>query len=397
MIDSYHEQPIILTDPHIMAKVLESALGDHNFSASDLIESIRDPNSGFASDHLTNAAPFSEPGHSPTFVARSTVKPTISNLMNPILEEHTADIWPDIPWAGDSSVFDDPEVSPVPSTWATDSAMSLDDVGTSKSLLANFSDGLSAMDIDEVLEHNYPDTPSSPMVASRKRSRTVTSALSQRSPSTTWAFLGGKPKKSKKEKPEPHGTAGISKSAVLARDSRLAEKNGAVDLVNMKLREKWRAKIREDDPNVKFFDDEPRRVVHSRCGNSFKVKQLYDCYRWRTHLEDCDGTTKKRTLKEKAQKNIGSLFKFGFSKVAETTQTSIPCIPDVMPTTNPCPGLTEHDEKLVPVYLQRSGAMGGGSRSIMNISKERFSKVFSRLAVKAKTNVLLIQANEHTW
>lgn len=300
------------------------------------------------------------------------------------------DLLPD----GESSVVDedDDDHSPAPSTWAAGSEMSVNDTS-----FADFSEsGLSGMDVDDISDHNLePDRPSSPMVASRKRAMTPTSEISHKSKSSTWAFLDGRAKKKqKKEKAEPHGVSGISKSAISARESREAEAEGTVGLIDAKRCANWKRKILEDDPGAKFFDSEPRRVDHSRCGNPVKVKQLYDCSRWRDHLRDCDGILKKRTLKEMAQKSIGSIFKLGFTKITDDSSTDVPAAPEV---NSPCPGLTELDEKLVPVYLQRSGAMGGGSRSIMKIAQARCSKLFSRLGKKEKAKVLLIQANEHTW
>jgi hypothetical protein len=61
----------------------------------------------------------------------------------------------------------------------------------------------------------------------------------------------------------------------------------------------------------------------------------------------------------------------------------------------PCPGITEQDIDNVEGYLKRTGALGGGSRSVFTM--EKFRKGFSGLNTKRKQEVLDTQQQEQKW
>lgn len=63
----------------------------------------------------------------------------------------------------------------------------------------------------------------------------------------------------------------------------------------------------------------------------------------------------------------------------------------------PCPGITEEDIEGVPAYLRRTGAMGGGSRSVFKIAMGKFKKAFSVLGKKNQREVLDTQQHEQKW
>ncbi|KAJ7199802.1 hypothetical protein GGX14DRAFT_372838 [Mycena pura] len=81
-----------------------------------------------------------------------------------------------------------------------------------------------------------------------------------------------------------------------------------------------------------------------------------------------------------------------FAKSAFSSKTSRPELLD-----KPCPGVTEQDIPNVQGYLVRSGAMGGGSRSVFKIAMHKFSKAFSSLGKKRKEEVQDIQYHEQKW
>lgn len=429
-----------------MDNILAAALGDHNFANADLIASLLESES-FASPVLDlPTMPSAQPGvfNLPKASDFVPTTPALANLLNPIAEDETADIGeiakqthlhPLPPQSGngdndgmakttkgylasDDSI-DTPDISmdtlfhedmtdvsdnihsAAPMSVYSDSAMSVDGMGTTESSMANISEHQSAMDISDEYTSDKQHIPPSSTAAKRKRSATVTSRNSQNSAKKAWAFLSGnakKPKNTKKEIIEKSRGVGISRSATQARDLRAAEKDGK-DVVEMAKWERWKTKIRSDDPNATFFEDDPRRVDHSRCGNPVRVKQLYDCNRWRTHLKDCKGIQKKSSQNANfIKKAAHSLFKLGFTKGEAIAKPSAnPSPPDDVPTMDPCPGITEEDTELIPVYLRRSAAMGGGAKSIKEIAIQRWGKLFSRLSKKSKEEVLLIQTNQHTW
>ncbi|KAF8209531.1 hypothetical protein K438DRAFT_1572203 [Mycena galopus ATCC 62051] len=63
----------------------------------------------------------------------------------------------------------------------------------------------------------------------------------------------------------------------------------------------------------------------------------------------------------------------------------------------PCPGVTEDDIPNVQKYLQRTGASGGGSRSVFKIAMDKFRKAFSSLKEKRQKEVRDIQYHEQKW
>ncbi|KAJ7775220.1 hypothetical protein B0H14DRAFT_2964613, partial [Mycena olivaceomarginata] len=62
-----------------------------------------------------------------------------------------------------------------------------------------------------------------------------------------------------------------------------------------------------------------------------------------------------------------------------------------------CPGVTEDDIPNVQKYLQRTGALGGGSQSVFKIAMERFHEAFSALTEKRQKEVRDIQYHEQKW
>ena len=186
------------------------------------------------------------------------------------------------------------------------------------------------------------------------------------------------------------GPTGISQSAMSSRKTRDAAKRGEFQISRNK-ENNWRKKIKDVDPNARFFDDNVVDATHFNCGQTIKAKEPYDSTRFRHHVNNCKGDRKKanaaggsRTLLE-----MMSSGKWG----AHTKQPKLEePIEDV-----PCRGLSKVDHKLIPVYLRRTPVKGGGARSITKISLERFRKKFRRLTKKQKDVVDDIQHLEHKW
>ncbi|KAF4569611.1 hypothetical protein EYR36_009408 [Pleurotus pulmonarius] len=147
---------------------------------------------------------------------------------------------------------------------------------------------------------------------------------------------------------------------------------------------RWKNKLLEDDPKVRFLPDNPRRVQHSVCASIVTMKGMYDASRWNEHItKSCPG--KPKTKKQKAAKAalethpIKSWFipRTDASKVSPSLQPLAKKV-QKKPTV-PCPGVSELDHARIAIYLRRSGAMGGGARSLATLSMARFGKVFSEL------------------
>ncbi|KAL0949786.1 hypothetical protein HGRIS_009824 [Hohenbuehelia grisea] len=148
-----------------------------------------------------------------------------------------------------------------------------------------------------------------------------------------------------------------------------------------------------------FFDKNPRAVQCSACGQLVTLKSPYNATRWREHRNKrCKSkpVTKKQKAAVAALKMPSVL---NWLQKATTTKSPAAPIPLLkkQPTV-PCPGLTELDNSRIPVYLRRSGAKGGGARSLWALSMERFGKAFSELDDPQARNVIFdVQINEFQW
>lgn len=88
----------------------------------------------------------------------------------------------------------------------------------------------------------------------------------------------------------------------------------------------------------------------------------------------------------------------GWAKVKDKAPESpAPLLDEPLQNSHPCPGLTELDDKWVPVYLRRTGFPGGGARSVAEIAKDLFKRLFSKLGAVKKKRVIDIQLHEHQW
>ncbi|KAF4590802.1 hypothetical protein EYR40_009399 [Pleurotus pulmonarius] len=166
---------------------------------------------------------------------------------------------------------------------------------------------------------------------------------------------------------------------------------------------RWKNKLLEDDPKVRFLPDNPRRVQHSVCASIVTMKGMYDASRWNDHItKGCPG--KPKTKKQKAAKAALEThpIKSWFMPQTDASKVSLSLQPlakkvQTKPTV-PCPGLSELDHARIPIYLRRSGAMGGGARSLATLSMARFGKVFSELGNDEDRRIIVDeQAGEFKW
>lgn len=128
-------------------------------------------------------------------------------------------------------------------------------------------------------------------------------------------------------------------------------------------------------------------VRHSKCGNKYKVKRPYDRSRFGQHVNNECAHTKRAAgtgtpMVSQWQKS------FNLTLEAKTQQPRFAC---------PCPGLWTLDDSQIAIYLDRTGAPGGGARSVTAIAKERFKKMFQKLSPKRKEEIFDAQVHEHKW
>ena len=187
------------------------------------------------------------------------------------------------------------------------------------------------------------------------------------------------------------GPTGIGKSAKVLRETRDAAKHGKF-VVNRAKERGWRKKIEEADPRARFFEDDVVHATHFLCGKTITVKEPYDTTRFQCHVEGCRGNKKKANVNGRSHNLLEmlSMGRWGSKSVVQKKPYE--------PTEKvPCQGLTEADHNLIPIYLKRSTAKGGGARSVTAIALERFQKKFRKLPKKDKDIVDNIQQLEHQW
>ncbi|KAF8797488.1 hypothetical protein BYT27DRAFT_7237241 [Phlegmacium glaucopus] len=189
---------------------------------------------------------------------------------------------------------------------------------------------------------------------------------------------------------------GTSRSAVASRERRRKLFNGTFKVDERRYRT-WQEKVLEDDSEAEFVETDIRIAIHSACRKEVKMKDPFDITRWRDHMGRCKAKGKTR-----------SLFKMpGWGRKKTNSQTSVDSIEmDLSGDETPapkksnakvtCPGLTEVDNPQIVQYLQRTGVLGGGARSLSAIAKEIYNKLFSKLTKEA-TRKRVVDTQQHEW
>jgi len=226
--------------------------------------------------------------------------------------------------------------------------------------------------------------------AVKKRTRVDAEMSSDESDSASRKSSMGRKNIAKKLKSVIGATSGpgLSRSATASRALRQSVRSGKFHPDLRKL-ERWMADIWQIDKDAEVNSKTAQEVRHSTCGRWYKMKEPYDTYRFRKHVnEEC------YSLPRVASAGMPTVTQWHkkFNVDVYNTKNSTPPQRQF-----PCPGLTAKDDTRVILYLERTGATGGGARSITAIARERFNKLFSKLSKKRKQEVLDTQIHEHTW
>ena len=186
------------------------------------------------------------------------------------------------------------------------------------------------------------------------------------------------------------GAMGISRSARALRQLRAASNSSQFVVCPNKLAQ-WKAKVLELDNNAEFNNTNCRLMQHSKCGKDILVKEPYDVSRFQTHLGECQSGKlgEMHTVKQWAQKFGIMMMKssghnsrdHGYLRDGMKVQL---CLSQFQSLSLACPGISSADEPPIPVYLRRTPVGGGGSHSIVIISKELFQKTFRNLTMAKK-------------
>ncbi|KAJ6587364.1 hypothetical protein B0H10DRAFT_2234035 [Mycena sp. CBHHK59/15] len=170
---------------------------------------------------------------------------------------------------------------------------------------------------------------------------------------------------------------GTCKSSLASKSNLDAYKSGALNPTTAdpaKLA-RWKKKLEADDPKVEYHPTDLLKAKHSVCGEYVTMGLPYKASKWNTHLSKICPVLhpEKRKNKGKGRQGLAS-------------------VPSLLSW-----GLTAADSAYLPGYLQRTGAVGGGGRSLTAIAKEKFGKMFAKLGRKNKQIVSDVQFHEHRW
>ncbi|KAJ3538768.1 hypothetical protein NM688_g6473 [Phlebia brevispora] len=178
----------------------------------------------------------------------------------------------------------------------------------------------------------------------------------------------------------PVDMQGQGRSAVSERNRRNAWKDGVFKVSVVDLAE-WRNGIIQIDSGAEFKPNNPVEVKCSRCHHFIKVRCPYDKYRYKVHFDKCKGA-RILTLDKMAQS-----YSFSLSDIMPRSCDN-PLAPTRKPLRQlekrPCPGLSPKDDVRIATYLMRTGALGGGSRSLPSLAEERYGRTYGELTKQEK-------------
>jgi hypothetical protein len=190
---------------------------------------------------------------------------------------------------------------------------------------------------------------------------------------------------------------GTSRSATASRAMREKFRDGILKIQPWRV-EAWKKKVLKDDPKAEFDPKDICHARHSGCGKYVKMKEPCNIGRWKDHIHACN----KKSSKKPAA-GTPTLFQLGWAKVTQAGKkkkkvcgdsSENECKPEL--DNVPCPGITVSDDPRVLQYLKRTGASGGGGRSLPVISKQLFKKLFNQLLKKVDRKVV-IDTQMHEW
>ncbi|KAJ7101505.1 hypothetical protein B0H15DRAFT_769608 [Mycena belliarum] len=199
------------------------------------------------------------------------------------------------------------------------------------------------------------------------------------------------------KRPKKANGSGISKSATALQKTRDALKSGelTVATADKKKYAGWQQKLRVSglypDPDVRFHPTDVKLAYHSLCGTWVTMGEAYETGRWNHHCK-----TQCPKLNPGKRRKIGAGLT-GVPTLRGMGWGGGKAKGESKKLTRPCPGITTSTCPRLPVYLKRTGAGGGGARSVTTLARELFGKVFRRLKNEDKEQVANAQRHERVW
>ena len=148
----------------------------------------------------------------------------------------------------------------------------------------------------------------------------------------------------------------------------------------------FRSKILDLDERSEVIN--VKMVCHFKCGKMLQMKYAYNTRNFATHIVNCSGPPKSVKLPAGGMQTIGTFFqrKSSSSQSSSTLQTALPC-----------PGLSSDCNAKIKVYLDHTGAHGGGASSVTVISHEFYGKKYRHLSRSRKIQVKVAQKHDWVW
>nr|GAT49565.1 predicted protein [Mycena chlorophos] len=198
--------------------------------------------------------------------------------------------------------------------------------------------------------------------------------------------------------PTKPSNVGISASASKARELRQNVDNGTFT-ASSKRAANFAVKIWKMDALAKI-DDNCLYIQHSVCGQSIKMKEPYNMYRFLVeHKRDCKGPRAEPKHKAMPQAaKLASFFPPG-TKNVRPSRDAVFTAPPPPPTVEvPCTGITDAIEPRMAVYSARTRAGGGGAKDITIYAAKHFpGRAFTSLSQAEKELAYADQSFDFQW
>ncbi|KAG7095522.1 hypothetical protein E1B28_006260 [Marasmius oreades] len=192
---------------------------------------------------------------------------------------------------------------------------------------------------------------------------------------------------------------GSSKSATWSRSQRELYHSdpqhfSPIDSTNVVRLKQFRTRILQLCSSSEVLD--AMHVRHVKCGRELTMKDPFNTGNYKTHLKTCPA------LKGKKNQNDGAeMYRLTNFFQPSTSQGQFASVPTRHTTRKlvevPCGGLTSGQNPLIDMYIDRTGAEGGGARSVNTISVDIYGKRYRYLSSERKQRVKHLQRLSQVW
>ncbi len=165
---------------------------------------------------------------------------------------------------------------------------------------------------------------------------------------------------------------------------------------------RFKTSILRIDDRCEFRNPDIGKTVHHLpCNTPIEMKEPYNTTLWTRHMKSCKGRPPLKQRKVSKVNSMSIMDAFAVttpaSRSAAPATPRVPTPPPPEPELAPCPGVSAERYPSVDQYLRRTGALGGGARSVTAIALATYGKVYKLLNQKRKQQVRLTRRHEWRW